>query len=68
MPLYDFHCPDCDKDVEVLARFSDTPACPHCGGTHMSRLVSGLAPEGKSKEIVKGWRRQAAREGHFSNY
>lgn len=68
MPLYDFHCPDCDKDAEVLARFADIPACPHCGGTQMVRLVSRIAPEGKSKEILKRARTQAAREGHFSNY
>jgi len=68
MPLYDFHCPDCDKDVEVLARFCDIPACPTCGGTHMTRLVSRIAPEGKSKEKLKRARAQAGREGHFSNY
>ena len=68
MPIYDFHCPDCDAASELLARFDDTPSCPTCGGTHMQRLVSGVSPPGKSQGLLKKARRQAAREGHFSNF
>jgi len=29
MPLYEFHCQDCEKDVELLMqRFDDSPVCP----------------------------------------
>ena len=68
MPLFSFHCPTCDKDVELLMRFSDAPVCPHCGGTSLERLISRVAPELKSKAIMKAARAQAAREGHLSNY
>ena len=68
MPLYDFHCPDCDTATEILARFDVTPACPKCGGGHLQRLVSGVSPPEKSQGLLKKARAQAAREGHFSNY
>ncbi|RAI38018.1 FmdB family zinc ribbon protein [Rhodoplanes roseus] len=68
MPLYSYHCKDCDKDVELLIRASDTPVCPSCGGPRLDRLLSRTAPEGQSKSLIKSARAQAAREGHFSNY
>lgn len=67
MPLYGFHCKDCDKDFELLVGASETPACPHCGGVQLDRLMSRIAPEGKSKAIARSWRAQAAREGHMSH-
>ena len=66
MPLYDFHCPQCDKTVELLARFDATP--PQSGLRRRGVAASCIAPEGKSGEIIKAGRAQAAREGHFSNY
>lgn len=68
MPLYTYHCQDCDKASELLMGASDTPACPACGGTRMERLLSRIAPEGKSRAIVQSARAQAAREGHLSNF
>lgn len=68
MPLYSFHCPQCDKDVELLIGFSEKPSCPSCGAADMQRLMSRVAPEGKSAGIVKSARAQAAREGHLSNF
>ncbi len=68
MPLYSYHCAKCDKDVELLISFSETPACPTCGSLDLARLVSHTAPEGKSRRLVKSARAQAAREGHLSNY
>jgi len=68
MPLYGFHCAKCDKTCELLAGFSERPACPHCGGRRMQRLVSRPAPPGKSKGAIKAARAQAAREGHLSNF
>ena len=53
MPLYGFHCGSCDKDSELR---------------RMERLVSRLAPAGRSKGLVQAARAQAAREGHLSNY
>jgi len=68
MPLYSYHCANCDKDVELLISFSDTPECPTCGLQNLERLVSRTAPEGKSRSLVKSARAQAAREGHLSNF
>ena len=68
MPIYDYHCPACDQDFELLVRSSTTPACPQCASTALERRVSLTAPQGKSKAIIAAHRRAAAREGHFSNY
>jgi len=68
MPLYGFHCSDCDKDAELLVGFSEKPKCPSCGSKKMQRQVSRVAAPGKSASLVKSARAQAAREGHFSNY
>lgn len=68
MPLYGFHCKQCDKDCELLVGFDDKPPCPACGSRRMERLVSRPAPPGKSKGLVKAARAQAAREGHLSNF
>lgn len=68
MPLYSFHCTECDKVVELLIGFSDTPVCPTCASQAMERLVSRTAPEAKSRSLAKSARAQAAREGHLSNF
>lgn len=68
MPLYDYHCPRCQADFELLVRSSSTPACPHCQSTALERQVSRIAPAGTSTGIVAAARRQAKAEGHFSHY
>jgi putative FmdB family regulatory protein len=68
MPLYDFHCSKCACQFESLVRGSDIPRCPECGSTKVKKLVSLPAAQGKTKDIIAGARRQAAREGHFSHY
>jgi len=52
----------------MLVRTGTTPVCPHCGGTGLDKQVSAPAPPGRSKSIIASARRQAAREGHLSNY
>jgi putative FmdB family regulatory protein len=68
MPLYGFHCRDCDNAVELLVEMSERPRCPACGSRKMDRQVSRVAAPGKSADLVKAARKQAASEGHFSNY
>ena len=68
MPLYGFHCGECDSDSELLVGMSERPRCPRCGSRKMQRLVSKVAAPGKSGDLIKAARAQAAREGHFSNY
>ncbi|MBI4724727.1 MAG: zinc ribbon domain-containing protein [Rhodomicrobium sp.] len=67
MPLYSYHCRDCDKDAELLISSSGTPVCPTCGSQNMERLMSRVAAQGKSRGLAKAARAQAAREGHLSN-
>lgn len=41
MPLYEYHCKTCAKDVEVLlTRRDETPECPDCGGQRLDRQLS----------------------------
>lgn len=45
MPLYEFHCSDCQKDSELLVRSSNwqgTP-CPHCGSVKLAKKLSVFA-------------------------
>jgi putative FmdB family regulatory protein len=45
MPIYEFHCEDCEKDSEVLVRspeWKGTP-CPHCGSTRLAKKLSVFA-------------------------
>lgn len=48
MPIYEYHCEECDKDVELFfLSFSDaseeTPKCPECGGLKLERMISSVA-------------------------
>jgi putative FmdB family regulatory protein len=68
MPLFNFQCRTCDKTSELLVMVSDTPECPHCGSDALDKLISRPAAPGRSNDLVGAARRQAAKEGHFSNY
>jgi putative FmdB family regulatory protein len=52
MPLYEYHCSKCDKNFEVLQRFSDAPIATHeeCGG-RVERVLSAPAFQFKGS----GW-------------
>ena len=48
MPIYEYHCEECCKEVEVFfLSFSDvskeTPKCPECGGHKLERIISSVA-------------------------
>jgi putative FmdB family regulatory protein len=68
MPLYGFHCADCNAEFEALVGSSEVPACPTCGSETLEKLLSRVAPEAKSPALIKQARACAACEGHFSNY
>lgn len=40
MPLYEYNCPECESDCELLIRGQEQPVCPSCGGTRLSKLLS----------------------------
>ena len=68
MPLFDFVCKACGGSFELLVRGSNAPVCPECGSAELQKQVSLPMQPGKSAAIIDRARRQAAREGHFSNY
>ena len=47
MPVYEFHCKDCNRVFNFLARTPAAakrkPKCPKCGGRRMSKLFSRFA-------------------------
>lgn len=70
MPIFDFHCKDCDKVFEVFLKpgSKTEPACEACGGQHLEKLVSAPTPPPQSLAIRKRFRAKAAAEGHLSNF
>jgi putative FmdB family regulatory protein len=46
MPIYEYECHDCRRRVSLLVRSlssPEPPACPRCGSTALSRLMSRFA-------------------------
>ena len=43
MPIYEYHCRDCDHDFEALVRGRRTPACPACDSDALHRRQSAFA-------------------------
>jgi putative FmdB family regulatory protein len=68
MPIFDYHCCDCDADFELLVMSSTTPNCPQCGSQHLEKQLSHVAAPGRSAGLKARARAQAAKEGHLSNF
>lgn len=47
MPIYEYHCSNCDREFEKLVRFSDpninSPECPHCSSENTFKRLSTVA-------------------------
>ncbi|MDD5140513.1 MAG: zinc ribbon domain-containing protein [Verrucomicrobiales bacterium] len=45
MPIYEFHCEQCERDSEILVRSTDwkNSKCPHCGSAKLSKKFSTFA-------------------------
>ncbi|MBM4304240.1 MAG: zinc ribbon domain-containing protein [Deltaproteobacteria bacterium] len=52
MPLYEYHCSNCQKTLEVIQKFSDSPLtdCPTCG-----KSVKKLMSLGSFQLKGSGW-------------
>jgi putative FmdB family regulatory protein len=52
MPIYEFRCKKCNKQIEVYQKFSDKPPtkCKTCGG-RMEKMISATAFQFKGE----GW-------------
>ena len=51
MPIFEYKCEQCGHVIEVLTRNrrAARPTCEKCGGSEMSKLLSGFAVgQGKS--------------------
>lgn len=42
MPMYEYRCPDCAHEFEVIQKFSDDPisVCPKCAAANVKKLIS----------------------------
>jgi putative FmdB family regulatory protein len=54
MPIYEFHCDECEKDSEVLVRSSEWKGttCPHCGSKRLEKKLSVFASAGSGAEAM----------------
>jgi putative FmdB family regulatory protein len=43
VPLYDFHCRDCDERFEEFASPGQTAPCPACGSADVERVLTAFA-------------------------
>ena len=45
MPIYEYQCTACDKEIEVLQKISDEPlqTCPVCGESALKKKISAAA-------------------------
>lgn len=43
MPIYEYHCDNCDMDFETLVLGGEPPECPKCKTREVKRLMSGFA-------------------------
>lgn len=43
MPLFEFECRQCHREVEVLVRGEEAPECPECGSLKLEKLLSAPA-------------------------
>jgi putative FmdB family regulatory protein len=54
MPLYEYHCPECDRRFEVLQRMGeggDALRCPSCGAGGVERQLSTFAAGASSEPV-----------------
>ncbi|WP_146507262.1 FmdB family zinc ribbon protein [Thalassoglobus neptunius] len=46
MPTFEYHCRQCDREIEILVRSNEEPVCPTCNSKKLERLMS--APAGRA--------------------
>ncbi|MGD8562384.1 MAG: zinc ribbon domain-containing protein [Desulfarculaceae bacterium] len=53
MPIYEFHCPKCEKNFETLVMRNDEEVrCPECQCKGVVRLMSGFAHKSGDGKMV----------------
>ncbi len=55
MPIYEYHCNNCNKNFEYLVFGKEKPICPACKNKKVSRILSacGFVSKGGGGETVK---------------
>ena len=48
MPIFEYACNACRHEFETLVRTGDTPACPKCAGTALTKRLSLPAIQSES--------------------
>jgi putative FmdB family regulatory protein len=53
MPIYEFHCCECNRDSEVLVRQADWKGtkCPLCGSAKLDKKLSVFAASGSADGV-----------------
>lgn len=47
MPIYEYHCNNCESNFEMMLRFSDSSKeqkCPNCHDTQTQKKLSSVSP------------------------
>ena len=55
MPIYEYHCNNCNQDFEYLVFGKEDTVCPSCNKKKVTRLLSacGFVSKGGSGETVR---------------
>ena len=51
MPIYEYHCEECQEPFELFVRSLNRPpaaVCPRCGSEHVEKAVSAVSTVGGS--------------------
>lgn len=59
MPLYEYACPSCHSEFELLIRGSESPRCPECGSEQVEKLLSVPATPAQSAALPIASRHEA---------
>lgn len=53
MPIYEYACPECEREFELLLRGSERPVCPSCGSGRIERQISvpAVHSSGRSQSL-----------------
>jgi len=57
MPLYEYHCNDCEEVFEKIVGFSEAnrnPVCPNCQSQQTQKKISKIASIGASTSSAVG--------------
>ena len=54
MPLYEYHCQDCQQSFELLVNASTVPRCPACESECLEKQFSTFSPGGGKQMAPAG--------------